>query len=186
MSDKPKRALIPLTQFAQHMGCSEGAVRKAINAGKISSVKKDIDGRNLGVYWERAELEWNDNYDPGTNGSSVLSSKLGHSDSEVETDVDGNIRPLAKSKQAEAHYKAELARVELEKQQGVLVEAARVKQQLHSFGVEVRVAMQGIPDAIVDEILVEHDRTKIHKIIKKGVDDALNKLTEVVERDFTH
>jgi hypothetical protein len=44
--------------------------------------------------------------------------------------------------------------------------------------------MQGVPERVVDKVMVLSDRRDVKAEIRKGIDEALNKLTEVVERDF--
>ncbi len=183
--------VISVRAFANMMEVSAMTVSKAIKDGKIvEGVLRGDDGKVSGVDWRMAKKSWAKNHTMGQQGLSPvvaaleaegeLGVKLGVTNVNLNDTLD-----IADSKRLQEHYKAELAKIELEEKQKALVSAIQVKKDLYSFGVEVRVAMQGIPDACVDKVLLNAgDRRKAKREIADAVEFALNKLTEVVERDF--
>ena len=177
--------IISITAFADMMKCTEAAVRKAIKSNKIveSVHRHESSGRVSGIDWKLAKKEWAAVYTPGVNKSSGVLDAL-----EEEGLLDGidagQIRAVSESKKLQEHYKAELARIELEEKEKILVSASKVRKDLYNFGMEVRVALQGVPDACVDDVMVASGRREAKSEIRKAIDFALNKLTEVIERDF--
>lgn len=172
------------------MKCHESTVRKAIKENRISedSLRRNGNGRLNGIDWQKAKVEWARNYSMGNNPSSPVAEALTaevitntRRDSE-ESDV--AIKEVPESKKLQEHYKAELARIELEEKEKKLVYRDLVRKDLYGFGNEVKLALQAVPDAVADAVAIEDDRNKCYKIVLKEINDALRKLTEVVERDF--
>jgi len=176
--------VISLTAFASMMKCTKGAVSNAIKDGKIvDAVVRGDNGRVSGVDWRKAKREWLSNYDLGNNPTSGVLESF-EAEGMMDGMISGDIRDISESKKLQEHYKAELARIELEEKEKILVSASKVRKDLFSFATEVRVAMQGVPERVVDKVMVLSDRRDVKAEIRKGIDESLNKLTEVVERDF--
>jgi hypothetical protein len=176
----PLSEVISIRKFAAHIGCVEGTVRGAIREGRLSkSVIRDETGKVSGVIWADAEAEWARNY---SHGKHLLSSVA---ESLAEKPTGEAIRDINESRAISEHYKAELARIELEEKEKTVVSVDMVRSQLFNFANEVKVVLQGIPDVCVDDILSAEDRAEAHNIMKLAINKALLKLTEVVERDFS-
>lgn len=192
--EEPKTEMINLTKFAEMVKCDRSRVSQAIKDRLISEENVVYDGtRAIGVKWRSAMDEWAMNYDQGKRqtASKVGEVMIQHQEKirgeeltvEQLEDLDkAGVRPLHDSKRIEAHHKAEIARMDKEEREGSLVRKDAVKKELHSLGVEVRVAMQSIPDRVVDLVMGKTDRNEVIRIIAAEVDEQLNKLTEVVER----
>jgi len=177
---------ISTSAFADMMKCHESTVRKAIKEDRISEdcLRRNGNGRLNGIDWAKAKIEWARNYSIGNNPSSPVAESL---TAEVITGTrgdSGDIKDVAESKRLQEHYKAELARIELEEKEKKLVYRDLVRKDLYGFGNEVKLALQAVPDAVADAVAIEDDRNKCYKIVLKEINDALRKLTEVVERDF--
>lgn len=187
----PKKAkiekIISIRAFAKMMECSEGTVRAAIGEGRIvDAVIKDKNGRNKGIDHAAAQIEWARNYSQGNNISSPVAEKLlGVPPESSRESGDEKIGEITESKKKHEHYKAELSRLELEEKEGTLVQVDQVENQLFAYATEVRIAVQNIPDVCLDEIMSIDDRNEAYQVLMKAINGALNKLTEVVERDFT-
>ena len=182
--------LISTSAFADLMNCHESTVRKAIREGRISDqcLSKNANGRLNGIDWQKAKVEWAKNYSIGKNSSSPVAEAL---EAEVITarrvtarGDDGEILDVAESKRRQEHYKAEKGRIELEEKAGALVSKEQVRRDLYEFGMEMRTAMQGVPDRVADDLAIETDRNKCYRIMLDGINEALRKLTDMVERDF--
>ena len=195
--EKPTTKYINRKAFAEYIGCTPGRVGQAITEGLISedSLVRD-NGRVIGIDWEQAVDEWAMKYDQGNNPTSKVATTMRNYLREkrgepLTTENDSGtvdytgVRALDESKRIEAHYKAEIARMDKEEREGQLVRKDEVRKQLHSFGVEVRVALQSVPDRVVDNVIGKSDRNEVMRIISDEINEQLNKLTEVVERDFS-
>lgn len=98
-------------EFARRVGVSEGAVRKAVKAGKIEVVK--IGNKNYVVNPDQAEKRWR--YERG--------------------ELESNSENTSSNSYAQANlmykaYKAQLAKLEYEERKGKLIERGRVKEAL--------------------------------------------------------
>lgn len=176
------KAVISLRKFADLIGCVEGTVRAAIKEGKISeAVKKDKNGKNRGINWKKGQEEWARNYTVGNNLTSTVEEGL----SGIESKRGTVIGEISASRKKTEHYKSELARIELEEKTGILVPVDDVKKQLFAFATEIRIKFQNIPDVCLDEIMSMDNRNEAYALLSKTIDNALNEMTEVVERDFT-
>ncbi len=174
--------VISLRKFSEMIGCVEGTVRAAIKEGKITdSVVKDKNGRNKGIDWRKGQLEWAKNYTVGNNTTSTVETSLAG----IPTGVGEDIGDISESRKRTEHYKAELARIELEEKTMILVPVDEVRKQLFAFATEIRIKFQNIPDVCLDEIMSIDDRNEAYSVLSKAIDHALNEMTEVVERDFT-
>lgn len=182
MAVEKLKSVISLRKFAKMIGCTEGTVRAAIKEGTITeSVKKDKNGRNVGILWEEGQLEWARNYSIGKNQSSTVEDAL----SDIPTESGKNIGEIAESRKKTEHYKSELARIELEEKTGILVPVEDVRKQLFAMATEIRIKVENIPDICIDEIMSMDDRNEAYALLSKTLKDMLNEMTEVVERDFT-
>lgn len=174
---KPIPEVISIRKFADVIGCAESTVRKAIADGKlVDSIVKDAKGKTKGVCWEKGHLEWAKNYTHGNKTDGAAEGLAARSKS---------IGDINQSREVFEYYRAELARLEFEEKEKTLVRVADVRSQLFSFAAEVRVSLQAVPDVCVDEILSCTERQEAHQLMRKAINAALDKLTEVVERDFT-
>jgi hypothetical protein len=73
--------------------------------------------------------------------------------------------------------------IEIRKQNEILVEKARVFDQLFSFGNELRNALLSIPDRITDKVIASTDnRTKIHGVIYDAIAKELERLSDIDNR----
>jgi hypothetical protein len=171
------------------MNCHESTVRKAIREGRIleSSLERNVNGRLKGINHKKAKIDWARNYSIGSNASSPVADSL-QSETITEARLSSTrsevIKEVTESKKLQEHYKAELARIEFEEKEKHLVSRDEVRKDLYKFGLELRIAIQGVPDLVADDVSLEENRNKCHKIILEGMNEALRKVTEVVERDF--
>lgn len=183
MAVKKLPKVISIRKFAKDIiGCAEGTVRAAIREGKISeAVVKDKNGRNKGIDWAKGQVEWAKNYSRGKNLQSTVEDSL----SDVGTAAGEEIAEIADSRKRTEYYKAELARIELEEKQKILVPVDDVRKQLFSMATEIRIKFQNIPDICIDEIMSMDDRNEAYRKLQETIDDQLRELTEIINRDVT-
>jgi hypothetical protein len=177
MAVVPRKPVISLSAFARHIGCVEGTVRAAIREGKIDKfVIRDIEtGKVQGIMWREAEIEWARVY---------TQSKRGVGASEGLARVSEDIRDMNESRAAKEHYQAELARLEFEEKEQELLSRLDVERQLYGYAKEVYVELKAVGRLCAHEVVGQTDLMEVERIVTRYIDEALNKLTEVVERDF--
>lgn len=174
---KPTSDIINISKFAELVGCTEGTVRNAIRVGKIvdSVVRDDKTGRLKGIYWERGRLEWASNFETGGASDGVARGLA---------KVDEGIRDFNDSRAAKEHYQAELARLEFEERERGLLKRSDVERQLYAYAKEVVVELRSVGRLCAPDVVGVGDIIEVERVVNRFVDAALNKLTEVVARDF--
>jgi hypothetical protein len=177
MAIAPSKPVISLRKFADHLGCVEGTVRAAIREGKISDfvVKDDVTGKVKGIMWREAELEWAKHYAKGNRGKGA---------SEGLARVSDEIRDIQESRAAKEHFQAELARLEFEEKERVLLRKDDVERQLYGYAKEVAIELKAVGRLCAPDIVGVTDIMEAERVIGRYIDEALLKLTEVVARDF--
>jgi len=63
------------------------------------------------------------------------------------------------------------------KEQGVYVERDKVYSQLFEFGKHLRVALQSIPNRVVDNMLAARSRNEAFNILSEAINETLEQLT---------
>ncbi len=181
---------VSTNDFAASLGCAPSTVRKAISEGRITEVNlrraKGKAKRVSGILLEEGKKEWARNYSMGNNHESPVADALAElHEKAMEATPNLQTRDLNESKRITEYYKAELSRIEFEEKEGTLVPLVSIKEQLFQFATEVRVELQNVPAKCVDNVMMEDDRGRKEAVMLAEINNALRKLTEVVERDFT-
>lgn len=118
----------------------------------------------------------------------AMSEKLPHvSDEEIdalfeETDPDDVTKPEAE-RQA-AIVKVKILRLSYEEKRGQMVPITKVNTVLFGYGQEIRTAVEGIPNRVLDKILGASNRHDAKKIFEREIYETLNLLADIQERKF--
>jgi len=76
------------------------------------------------------------------------------------------------------HFRAELARLDLEVKEDQLVEVSRVEREAFSAARAVRDALSNIPDRVSNQMAAETDPVVIHQTLTEEIRKALESLTD--------
>ena len=76
------------------------------------------------------------------------------------------------------HFRAELARLDLETKEQQLVEVARVQREAFTAARAVRDALGNIPDRVSNQFAAESDPVVIHQTLTEEIRKALETLTK--------
>lgn len=76
------------------------------------------------------------------------------------------------------HFRAELARLDLEIKEEKLCEADKVKREAFSMARSVRDALNSIPDRVANQFAAETDPVVIHQALSEELRKALERLTD--------
>ena len=193
---------LSIRQFADVIGVSDTAVRKAIKSGKIyDSIDWSVPHRPK-IDPIKAAEEWGKNYDPThgqhdelISGVKVVAKTDAAKPKREKPSAQFEVvreapeahpaqggRSIAEIKRQTAEVKLRLAAVELKQKQGQLVDKDQVYRSLFAAGQEMRTALQAIPDRCIDNILSASNRTEAHTILYKEITDALERLSEIYKR----
>jgi predicted transcriptional regulator len=190
--------IISIREYGRRRGCSDTAVRKAINAGKIvEGVARDKRGKVLGIYEEVANAEWALNHDPmreRVTKNGEASERFLEAETKPAAPIGqgkptgysgaANENSLAAAKRAQAIYKAKLSELEYKQKAGKLVDKQEVYKQLYGAGQELRQAFQTIPDRFIDDILAASSRNESHQVLFNAIADVLEGLSEIEKREL--
>lgn len=182
---------VSIREFARLVGVSDMAVRKAIQAGKISESIDWSNPQRPKIDAVQAAQEWGKNYNPMYERTDKVSENIkveGKTVAKPKPDQKDEPHPaqggrsIAEIKRQTAEVKLRLAAVELKQKQGQLVDKDLVYRSLFAAGQEMRTALQSIPDRCIDNIISAASRSEAHTILYTEITDALERLVDIYKR----
>ena len=145
-----------------------------VTQGRISQLK--TQGRFEGCFTvDRNKIAWDKDaamkaYKEGNPLVSVSPTRKDSSALEIPS--------FNESRAKSEHFRAELARLDLEVKEDQLVEASRVKREAFSAARAVRDALGNIPDRVSNQMAAESDPMIIHQTLTEEIRKALETLTD--------
>ena len=144
-----------------------------ITQARISQMKSQ--GRFDGCFTVvRNKIEWDKEaaVKAYTEGNPLVSTSPTRKKSD-ELEIPSFNESRAKSE----HFRAELARLDLEVKEQQLVEVARVQREAFTAARSVRDALGNIPDRVSNQLAAESDPVVIHQTLTEEILKALETLT---------
>lgn len=144
-----------------------------ITQARISQMKSQ--GRFDGCFTVvRNKIEWDKEaaVKAYTEGNPLVSTSPTRKKSD-ELEIPSFNESRAKSE----HFRAELARLDLETKEQQLVEVARVQREAFTAARAVRDALGNIPDRVSNQLAAESDPVVIHQTLTEEIRKALETLT---------
>ena len=161
---------LSIRAYARHRGITDGAVRKAIKAGRITKNKNEkIDS-------ELADKQWSKNTDP----SQIKEIKK---EEEVRQEI-GNYNPsplgpnYQQSRAIKEAYNAKLTRLQFEKESKKLISVDEVKISAFNAARMTRDRMLNIPDRVIPALVGKTDIFEMKEILKTEIVKALEELSK--------
>lgn len=145
-----------------------------ITQARISQMKSQ--GRFDGCFTVvRNKIEWDKEaaVKAYTEGNPLVSTSPTRKKSD-ELEIPSFNESRAKSE----HFRAELARLDLEVKEQQLVEVARVQREAFTAARAVRDALGNIPDRVSNQLAAESDPVVIHHTLTEEIRKALETLTK--------
>lgn len=145
-----------------------------ITQARISQMKSQ--GRFDGCFTVvRNKIEWDKEaaIKAYTEGNPLVSTSPTRKKSD-ELEIPSFNESRAKSE----HFRAELARLDLEVKEQQLVEVARVQREAFTAARAVRDALGNIPDRVSNQLAAESDPVVIHQTLTEEIRKALETLTK--------
>lgn len=186
--------IISLREFGRRVGLTEGAIRKAIAAEKISKKSVRVNKKN-GRPEIKYELAYEDCRLNGVGAERgvdlpplVKENKTVETEEKPETEkktvtaspppqVQGN--SLIDAKRRRAIYEAELKGLELAEIKKILVRRDKVFEELYAFGAEIKSSLESIPDKYIDLIFAAKDKHEASMILTRGIAETLESLSRM-------
>ena len=156
--------------------CSTKELAEAlgITQARISQMKSQ--GRFEGCFTvDRNKIAWDKDaamkaYKEGNPLVSVSPTRKDSSALEIPS--------FNESRAKSEHFRAELARLDLEVKEEQLVEVSRVQREAFSSARAVRDALSNIPDRVSNQMAAETDPVVIHQTLTEEIRKALESLTD--------
>ena len=160
---------LSIRAYARHRGITDGAVRKAIKAGRITKNKNDkIDP-------ELADKQWSKNTDP----AQVKEIKK---EEEIKQET-GNYNPspfgpsYQQSRAIKEAYNAKLTRLQFEKESKKLISVDEVKISAFNTARMTRDRILNIPDRVIPQLVGKTDIHEMKELLKLELVKALEELS---------
>jgi len=142
-----------------------------VSPARVSQVKKT--GRLDGTFSKKGATTYydQDSAIAAWNGEiPQLTSRISGSDQEIPS--------FNESRAKSEHFRAELARLDLEVKEEKLCEAEKVRREAFSLARSVRDAVNSIPDRVANQFAAETDPVVIHQALTEELRKALERLTD--------
>tara|TARA_R100000995_G_scaffold37847_1_gene17475 strand:+ start:183 stop:623 length:441 start_codon:yes stop_codon:yes gene_type:complete len=142
-----------------------------VSPARVSQVKKT--GRLDGTFSKKGATTYydQDSAIAAWNGEiPQLISRVSGSDQEIPS--------FNESRAKSEHFRAELARLDLEVKEEKLCEAEKVRREAFSLARSVRDAVNSIPDRVANQFAAETDPVVIHQALTEELRKALERLTD--------
>jgi hypothetical protein len=190
---------ISIREYARRRGCADTTVHKAIRAGKIVAGVVFDEAGKPSINEAVADQEWSKHFDSTRAVNKTLAKKLTpepkplkgkqtqeepESEEEEQTKTNQTGGTLAQARLMQTAYKAQITKLEFQEKLGKLVDKEKVYSQLFSWGKEIRLAFQAIPDRHIDEILSAPSRNAAHELLLNAITETLEMLSDIEKREI--
>ncbi len=165
---------ISIREYARRIGTSETAIRKAINAGKIT---KGFDKATKKIIPHHADIE----YGRLKNEKVEVPSSEGNGSDKLKLEKNS---PYAEIRKAKELLQVNLLNLELQEKQGKFVSKEKVISVLMAFGQEIRKAFEHIPERTVDNIRSAETRNAALRVLADEIQITLQRLSEIEHLTF--
>lgn len=148
-------------ELAELIGVSSARLTQVRKTGRLDGTFK-ADNENVVYDQDAAVAAWNGEIDNCT-------TKINGSEREIPS--------FNESRAKSEHFRAELARLDLEQKEEKLCEVEKVKREAFSMARSVRDALNNIPDRVSNQFAAETDPVVIHQALSEELRKALERLT---------
>lgn len=153
---------ITQAKLAEILGVSAPRISQVKSKGRLEGTYRKKGGTVL-YDQESAIAAWNGEIDQ-------LTTRVAGSEQEIPS--------FNESRAKSEHFRAEMARLDLEIKEEKLCEADKVKREAFSMARSVRDALNSIPDRVANQFAAETDPVVIHQALSEELRKALERLTD--------
>lgn len=198
--------IVNTAEMARVLGVSHTAIKKAVDAGRISIAQTDEKGRSQ-FDTEKVIADWAANSNQSKKRSEKAGGRPRLDGTPNERRPDLPDKPLAdelvppvgvaggvagatagggepdgeinfnRANAREKHFKAKLAELDYEQKVGTLVPIADVAQEVAREYGRVRARLLAIASKLAPDVVLTDDVAECRALIEAAVNDALNELT---------
>lgn len=187
---------VSLREFSRRLDVRLSAVQKAIKTGRVTSVKRDSNGRLVGVHPERGQQEWARNTDPceAAKSGKVIEALPGVESQQLTlpvqtsaqiTDAASSQEPAAPGYQdhrtkREKHL-ADIAELEYLERVGMLVSAAEVEREIMEVFALLKSNVFRIIDRKAQQLDTEGDPARIERLLRAELNQIFDECVRGLE-----
>jgi hypothetical protein len=161
--------LISKAEYARRRGCTQPAVLRAINDGRITLIDGKIDPVAADAQWER-------NSRPRLGSRPAIEVPVSQDSPPVEAPArEGDDYWSSKARREAAE--AEMAELKLAEQRGELVRAAAVRTALAKKVATLRETLLQLPSRVVPLLVATPDAAAMDRLLREEITLALTDIT---------
>lgn len=156
--------VITTKELSETLGVTQGRISQLKSQGRFDGCFELIGKNKIG--WDR---------------DAAVAAYQQDAASGIATRINGSEQQIPSFNESRAkseHFRAELARIELEQKEEKLCEVDKVKREAFSSARSVRDALNSIPDRVSNQFAAETDPVVIHQTLTEEVRKALERLTD--------
>lgn len=182
MAAHRKTELISQREYARRRGISNSTVHDAVQAGRISSINGKIDP-------EQADREWLQNTDQSKPRNRITGTPK-HVQSASQppqpmalAGLDGSAGVVTASGYARARaarelYQAQLAKLDLDERNEILVRADMVRVGAFNMARKTRDQLIALPERVATTLAATQDPAEVQRILEDEVERICEELTD--------
>lgn len=173
-------------EYARHRGVALRAVQKAIESKRITPV--NVAGK-LKIDSDQADRDWRENTDPVARSMLFTSGPQSPAAPDDETQArpeDDSDLELRQTRIETMQIKRDRERLELQREQGRLVDRDEVARLRFTEFRALRDALGNVALRTAPALAIEHDPIACERIVREALDEVLRAFAdEVLTRDVT-
>ena len=183
MASRAGKKLISQREYARRRGVSHVAVQRAVKAGRISTIGGKIDPA-------LADQEWRDNTDQSkplnrVTGNPKQTRAPGSPSEPMEWNTEGDAfgapstaSGYAKARAARELYQAQLAKLELDRQRGILVRADEVRLAAFNMARKARDQLIALPERLATVLAAIQEPAEIQRILEEEIERICQEIAD--------
>ncbi|NBT52593.1 MAG: hypothetical protein EBV86_14670 [Marivivens sp.] len=156
--------VITTKQLSEALGVTQGRISQLKSQGRFDGCFQLVGKNKIGWDKEAAIAAYQQ------DTVATISTRINGSEQEIPS--------FNESRAKSEHFRAELARIDLELREEKLCELDKVQRQAFSMARSVRDALNSIPDRVANQFAAETDSVVIHKVLSDELRKALERLTD--------
>ena len=156
--------VITTKELSETLGVTQGRISQLKSQGRFDGCFQLIGKNKIGWDKDAAVAAYQQ------DAASTISTRINGSEQEIPS--------FNESRAKSEHFRAELARIDLELKEEKLCEVDKVQRQAFSMARSVRDALNSIPDRVANQFAAETDSVIIHKVLTDELRKALERLTD--------
>ena len=181
MAKPRKKQLVSQREYARRRGISHVAVQRAVSSGRISTENGKIDPT-------QADREWRENTDQSKPRNRITGkpkqTRVAGEPSEpmdfggADSGGNGTATGYAKARAARELYQAQLAKIELDRQRGVLIRADEVRVGAFNMARKARDQLIALPERVAAILAATEDAAEIQRILEEEIERICQEIAD--------